>query len=126
MRHYIEGEFTLEELKVTSFMELQETSDRFKDCTIEYETDWVTLFVRCDSEGSCAISKLGSVHPTSTAIEVGDLVEVNSNLGYYCDYSGKNVYVQSISDGIAWLKEDSDDFYGQLANLRDLTLIKKA
>lgn len=124
MKHYIEGEFTLEELKgVTSFMELQETSDRFKDCTIEYETDWVTLFVRCGVEGSCVISKVGE---RSTSIEVGDMVRVNSNLGYYCEYSGKIVYVQSIFDGEAWLKEDSDDVFGQVANLSDLTLIKKA
>lgn len=56
MKHYIDGEFTLEELEaIKSFMQLQGTSDRFEGASIEYDYEGVTLYIQCDMHGCCII-----------------------------------------------------------------------
>lgn len=58
MKHFIKGEFTLEEMNgVISFMQMQETSDRLRSCAVDYETEWCDLYVSVDVDGCCVIEK---------------------------------------------------------------------
>lgn len=58
MKHYIDGEFTLEELEgIKKLMEWQNTPLKMTSQRVTYETSEVVLDVECDMNGSCIIKK---------------------------------------------------------------------
>lgn len=122
MKHYIDGEFTLEELEgIKKLMERQNTPLKMTSQRVTYVTSEVVLDVECDMSGSCVISRA-----YAPVIEVGDRVRVKSDLTYYCSFSGQEATVKEIENEEAFIVNDINDSFGQIAYVRDLELIKKA